>query len=457
MQCISKTLHCDIGPLEPPANDAPSIRIEISTRATVAESQGEKRAFAFFRQRTAAHLAGLLENDFWDQFVLQVARSDDSIRHALVALAAVHEDYERGSSTTFPTNAFALRQYNRAIHGHIERVKSIDSITTSAVTSYLVCCALFICIEMLQEHFTSAISLIKQAVRLFYGLPIQRISAMSSSWSMHIFEALLGRLQFMAVGVIGRGSYSTTIPPRLRAATTSPIPDCFSSVRDAKEQLEFSIHTHELSRNPSSIGYIYDPTELADGERGNVITYHDLICRWSRSFDAWRHSREPKSPTNARERRTAVVLDIRRRFLTTLADFSTWDDHGDTFNEILDLIESISQEMRLIEPFAGSRDERLFTLEFGTVSPLFMIARGCRDPLLRRRAIGLLRRFPIREGLWDSKMAADTAEHVMVLEEQAAGVNVTSAQDIPQWARIREATTHRDYTDMEIRTVQSVD
>lgn len=174
MQCIHQGRQCHFRVVEQPTENTSSLRIDISTRATVAEIQVEKRALAYFRQRTATHLAGLLESEFWNQFVLQVARSDASIRHALVAVAAVHEDFERNPSTALSTNEFALRHYNRAIRAHIERARSIESMKTSAVISYLVCCALFICIEMLQGHATSAISLIKQAVALFYGLPSQQ-------------------------------------------------------------------------------------------------------------------------------------------------------------------------------------------------------------------------------------------------------------------------------------------
>lgn len=79
-----------------------------------------------------------------------------------------------------------------------------------------------------------------------------------------------------------------------------------------------------------------------------------------------------------------------------------------------------------------------------------MIARACRDPVCRRRAIRLLREFPIREGLWDSVVAARIAEHVMWLEEGAVGRAVQAATDIPPWARITEAATRVDLANRRV-------
>ncbi|KAI6782956.1 uncharacterized protein J7T54_002116 [Emericellopsis cladophorae] len=70
-----------------------------------------------------------------------------------------------------------------------------------------------------------------------------------------------------------------------------------------------------------------------------------------------------------------------------------------------------------------------FSAEMGVVPPLFVVATKCREGILRRKAIELLRSSPRREGMWDSELAARVAQLVMDLEEAD---NPEMAQPQPQ-------------------------
>ena len=89
------------------------------------------------------------------------------------------------------------------------------------------------------------------------------------------------------------------------------------------------------------------------------------------------------------------------------------------------------------------RPRYLFSLDSGIVSPLYSVARLCRDPQIRRKAIGLLREYPIREGMWDGLLAAKASEIQMEVEEELARemlpdgqTELRCASDIPREARI---------------------
>lgn len=190
------------------------------------------------------------------------------------------------------------------------------------------------------------------------------------------------------------------------------------------------------------MGYIADPTERDSQTRAAVAVYHNLISRWCSAFEALRLELGDEIASDTRTYCTFTVLDIRRILLTSVTDPSKWDNPTGPAVDVLDLAESILDKLNASKPFANSKQQRrLFTLELGTVSPLFMIARACRDPILRRRAIRLLRKVPVREGLWDSLTAADITERIMELEEDAVGHPVRVGADIPQWARIPVAHT----------------
>ena len=59
-----------------------------------------------------------------------------------------------------------------------------------------------------------------------------------------------------------------------------------------------------------------------------------------------------------------------------------------------------------------------FTCSFRCVFPLYMVAKKCRDPTIRREAIRLLLSRPRREIFWDSIIAAKVCLWVVKIEEE---------------------------------------
>jgi hypothetical protein len=55
----------------------------------------------------------------------------------------------------------------------------------------------------------------------------------------------------------------------------------------------------------------------------------------------------------------------------------------------------------------------------GCVMLLHTVVARCRNPRVRRRALGLLQTCARREGLWDSKLAGRVAAQTLEMEEQA--------------------------------------
>ena len=58
-----------------------------------------------------------------------------------------------------------------------------------------------------------------------------------------------------------------------------------------------------------------------------------------------------------------------------------------------------------------------FLFDMEVISPVYFIGMNCRHPVLRRRAIAILKHTMRREGLWDSYKAAAVAERIMQIEE----------------------------------------
>ena len=111
----------------------------------------ERRSFHFFRSRTAPQLAGYFISDFWNCLVPLCTHQQPAIRHAVVALASLHERFENNDNSILSSNydiaqgGFALQQYNRAI-GCL--IKPITAGGQQALDVYLVACVLFACFEV---------------------------------------------------------------------------------------------------------------------------------------------------------------------------------------------------------------------------------------------------------------------------------------------------------------------
>jgi len=109
----------------------------------------ERRAFAFFYQRTSTQLNGFDDHTFWEGTVLQVAHIDVGVRHALIALAYLHEDFENGAVHRKVENTSVLKHYNLAIRNHLNLVANHEQASAAEAYKYLIPCLIFIVIEVL--------------------------------------------------------------------------------------------------------------------------------------------------------------------------------------------------------------------------------------------------------------------------------------------------------------------
>lgn len=110
----------------------------------------ERRSFDFFRKRTALQLSGFFDSEFWNRSVPQATLHEPAIRHAVLALSALHERFESGDNSilikTWNRNegGFALQQYNKSIHYLIRP----NNRCKQSVHVCLVACMLFACFEV---------------------------------------------------------------------------------------------------------------------------------------------------------------------------------------------------------------------------------------------------------------------------------------------------------------------
>lgn len=184
-------------------------------------------------------------------------------------------------------------------------------------------------------------------------------------------------------------------------------------------------------------------------------TYMNILQKWTKAFDAFIASREGSFTDHEmrsirilrmHQLDNQIAIEVSTRHMIP-ADQMFWDDYCPLYEQIINLSEEILMS-ELSQTANSANRSPSFSLSPATIGPLFELARRCRDPRIRRKAVELMRSCHRREGMWDSKLALLVIERVIAIEED--GVAVRSCQDVPNWRRIFNI---QHVLDMEGRTI----
>ena len=167
---------------------------------------------------------------------------------------------------------------------------------------------------------------------------------------------------------------------------------------------------------------------------------------FSRRLEQWNDALQTLCKTQnltVQDRRAAAVLQMNRRqfdLSLMLAASSSdnrpdpmwWDDKLSYFK---DIVKHAAAAVEL--PDEETVSAPCFSLDYGINVHLYIVAVRCRDPIIRRRAIALIRSANRFEGIWRSDVVAHITERIVQLEEDGLE-NVRSCHDIPREARLRD-------------------
>lgn len=123
----------------------------------------EHRSYDFFRSCAAPALSGYFDSKFWDQVLPRIAASEDSVKHAMIALASLYETCSDTDGYPGPLEQdFSLVQYNKAIKSLKYRCDTGDQ----AVESTLLTCILFICLEFMRGNPDTALNHLQSGLQI---------------------------------------------------------------------------------------------------------------------------------------------------------------------------------------------------------------------------------------------------------------------------------------------------
>ncbi|EPE04417.1 c6 zinc finger domain protein [Ophiostoma piceae UAMH 11346] len=442
----------------------------------------EARSLMFFVERTITQFQTFFPDDFWNSHVLQFALSQDSIRHALISLAAHHERYLRPDTPHAPSTktmaafalpflppeqraaahaqaiadspppddvptdtAFALKQHNLAITALLAGGDPSKSIHV-----HLVSCLIFICIQALQGELLSAINLFKHGLGLIKALYRQQndaeaigatLGAPPSAGSTGIESIASAVVAFLSRFAVQVALLAGDMDPQIsmtylsgisKRPTLSPVTK-FHSLVDARESI-LNLAILILSNySRTAEGRSYGTTRLE---------------WWTQAYDALVADQGDKLP-----KRGIALLELHCTYLHThlkVPDVVAGENMLDCLTDEYSNIVTLAEQVVKLQGGKIERNPRSavpeFHMDLGVIPVMFSIVLRCRDQTVRRRALNVLRNNRLQEGIWDSSLTLQASERIVMLEESsiAAGAQlspsrVTSVQVVLD-AEQKEAT-----------------
>ena len=384
-------------------------------------------------------LSGHFSNDFWERRVLQACGVEPSIRHAVIAIGAVHQDFislHKGNDKVYDPSikAFAFRQYTKAI-SHLYRLMSTQ---TQQLDFTLISCILFICFDCISGNYDSAFIHLKAGLKILEDIKKQNAQSTSPEqttsaheWEREFAPILLG-LGIQGASIVNfeyrkDGAAMWTLLKGIRIPTH---PTTFRSIDEARHALETTIADIMVDRTINDDGV---SACQAPAPKEMECTQHVVAMdNWLQALNRFLGTNALSDVGSDKINLAAHTLKLHWLVIAIVISFPNQSD--DKFEQIIALCDSLV-------PQYGSNQRDASTMHFSTdigiISPLFFTALRAPKVYLRRQAFELLSRAPRREGMWDSSDAIVVAgEASRELEEREESGNFTIPNNNPEHERL---------------------
>jgi len=362
--------------------------------ATLPEASGERSHFYFFKQRTAPELSGYMDAEFYNALMLQMSREQPAIRHAVIALGALHESVRIRDVIRGDLKTLSLHHYTKAIQ---ELAKSSKDKTQSICVT-LICCILFIWIETLQGNHGLRMQQLTAGLKILREW--QRNVVATGSTTCRDVQFIRKQLVpiFTRMDLQGVSFENGRIPQldlhlRLENPRSSGIPAAFTSVAEARDWEDVILYwiQNAMRSNKDSIESARLPVQV----EGQLF-----LEQWEVALNEFLRVKKDISESDIRacnilriyQKMSAIMLGT--RMSRNEIDYKPFNKN---MEDIINVVESLFEASR----GTGTLDGYQFSFEMGVVAPLFYVSSKCFDQELRMKALIMLLKCPRKGGVWD--------------------------------------------------------
>lgn len=382
----------------------------------LAGSLEERRSFDYFRHQVVYDISGFFELAFWNHFVLQASHSEPCVRHALLALSALHESYEVASSSVTTTEAnplktLALKEYTKAIGLLANNISSQQP----PLQTILVSCIVFIWIEFVQDNLGIALSHLRSGLKL---LSEPKTPTLLCRVDRSITQ-LLTRLHTQ-VTIHGHSTFDHSPNSALTSSTLQNVhPVAFRDLLEARGHLDNELTNifrfHRQIEDPEFVQFRIHhhpyPSPLSL-EKTRESLLHSLQ-HWQGVFQ-----RMFTGPCEAGDKRQIIAMaQLEVQSLLAVNSLQTlfttsqmiYDEFWPDLKRMLSLAESLVQSTK--------KKYFVYSFDTGVIVVLLYLVLKCRDIKIRSKAIDLLKQAPVREGMWERESVLEFAKWKVQKEE----------------------------------------
>lgn len=393
------------------------------------QDEEEARYFRFFYHETADALAGGFDSPLWKRIVLQACRDEPCILHCTVAIAALDKACrDRGSKSLSKASEahhrYALSQYSKALKG----IREVISVGEDSLRTTLIAALLIFCFENFHGDVRLALTNVQSAQELIHSWLESQGGSQTPRGLLpapYVIEDQLvhtyAKLDVHLLSWID--SPRPTRPLHDKVPDVQAIPTDFRSLVESKSYFDciatrifHYLSTVTESKSDAAQSLQTPPYEEDAASPEKLTAVEEELLRWVSAFEpVLKYSSSPEGEehfvgaTILRIHALTLELSVRAAHFESPSPH-LYDVFLPEYCEIVALCRAVINHPHFV---------RSYVFDAGIVPVLFIVVVKCRDKLVRREAIAVLKAAsPRREGLWDSMMVARIGEALIKAEEE---------------------------------------
>ncbi|KAI6764390.1 hypothetical protein HG530_008179 [Fusarium avenaceum] len=305
-----------------------------------------------------------------------------------------------------------------------------DSVERTAIT--LLVCYLFTCFDHLAGNDVQAMKHLRGGVELSRNLDKVLITNSSSTDLRGLISQVttqIRRLDMQAVMFALDWTPADIQEPSIWQLLPSDI--AFQSLGQAVDSMQMLVAQAIRLRNTDEQMYPTGKITSPNSYSSPKDTLLDQLETWLGLFDNMLQLQDHCPRTNSESTTLITLLQLQHKiaWIFTSSYGPSREMEYDAF------LPQFQQCVVLARDVAASHQDILgssnptFTPEIGVLPVLYIIGAKCRDAVLRREVLNILRRQSIREAVWNSVCTARILERIIEIEEMGNGDGLIPSMD----------------------------
>lgn len=423
-RCTKSQQHCEGCVYTPhvPVLQVPAPAVSPGQRDPTGD---EMELFYYFRNNVADQIAGEFDRDFWKIYVLQIAQKQPTIWYACNAIAALHREYRCKSNLTKKHQKIpiqTLELYSASIK-HLILMTQQQNIDPQDLEHMLIANVLFMILSWLKGDLSKTFTLGANGLNLIRKYKLwERTRLYRSDHQDVLFPVDSICMMYVRADTI------TIHRRRSLLLSHTPWPES-PQLRDnpfvSVTQAYFELEVLWKAAQEITLSISAPPGVCPKEAEAYRESYRMHFRDWERKFyDLHITKRLQRSDKPA-----LLVLEIRVVLLKIILGLTisqlevSFDKFTSEFESTIVLAEEAYKEKcRLSGTGFGiaktSRDDKTITITPWLGELLFLVARRCRHPTIRRRAVALLVCDFYRSAAVDTSLYICMAKSIIEIEEK---------------------------------------